>query len=47
MRYGTKMPGMAGPSWIRRIESATRRIVVGSWTAASVMGPPTMKRVTR
>ncbi len=40
-------PGIAGPSWIRRSESATRRSVSGRWTASSETGDPTMNRVTR
>ena len=38
IRSGTNSPGMAGPSWIRRSESATRRSVSGRWTASSDTG---------
>ena len=38
IRSGTNSPGMAGPSWIRRSESATRRSVSGRWTASSLTG---------
>ena len=47
MRSGTNRPGIAGPSWMRRSESATRRSVSGRWTASSETGEPTMNRVTR
>ena len=47
IRSGTNRPGMAGPSWMRRSESATRRRVAGRWTASSLTGDPSMNRVTR
>ena len=40
-------PGIAGPSWMRRSESATRRSVSGRCTASSLTGEPSMNRVTR
>ena len=47
VRSGTNRPGIAGPSWTRRSELATRRSVAGRWTASSETGVPTMNRVTR
>ena len=35
-------PGIGGPSWKRRMESATCRIVSGRWTASSETGLPSM-----
>ena len=47
IRNGMNNPGIGGPSWMRRSESATRAIVSARWTASRPIGPPSMNRVTR